>query len=398
MGLTEVSPGSFVGLTDGPLVFLMTSQGKFAAICQTASNGRINWPTAVQAVNGRLYGSGVGSQGGVNTDLDFSFGLDCHPQSYVTPVPTVPFVPTPDGYIYGTQWSGVTNAFVNMALDGTITTLHTFSPQEGAPAGSLIVASDGDFYGSAGTTQNGSPAKSVYRVTPEGDLTILVTYLMGSAGTNPGQGNTLLQAGDGKLYGVSYSGGTHSAGTVFELSPEGKGFKVLYDYPHQLTGVPTTLSEGTDGNLYGVAQGDDQLCACSSLFRISRQRKYETLQHFNPGVTGGCPCFMTPGSDGKFYGTSNSSAWVWDLGLPAPKPAIHALRPTSGPTGKSVIIWGRNLLGVTAVSFNGVSATTFANISSQFVSATVPPGATSGPVAVTTANGSATSPTSFTVE
>ena len=40
--------------------------------------------------------------------------------------------------------------------------------------------------------------------------------------------------------------------------------------------------------------------------------------------------------------------------------------------GKSVIVWGRNLLGTTAVSFNGVAATTFANISRDFVSAAVP--------------------------
>jgi uncharacterized repeat protein (TIGR03803 family) len=397
-GITEVSPGKFVGLTDGSPVFLLTSQGKGTIFCQSPSTKGLNWPTVVQAVDGRLYGSGDATQGGVNTVLDFSFGLDCHPQSYPTPIQTIPFVPTPDGYIYGTQWSGVTNAFVRIALDGSITTLHTFTPQEGSPAGTLILASDGNFYGAAGTSQSGSPAESVYRVTPQGQLTILVTYSMGFPGTNPGQGNTLLQANNGKLYGVSYSGGAHSAGTIFELSLGGKDFRVLYDYPHPLTGVPTTLSEGPDGNLYGVAQGEDQLCACSSLFRISLQGKYETLQHLNPEVTSGCPCFMTLGSDGKFYGTSDNSAWVWDLGLPGPKPILNALRPTSGATGQSVIIWGRNLLGATAVSFNGAPATTFANISSQFVRATVPAGATSGTVTITTANGAAASPAPFTVE
>lgn len=107
---------------------------------------------------------------------------------------------------------------------------------------------------------------------------------------------------------------------------------------------------------------------------------------------------MTLGSDGKFYGIAGNGAWVWDLTLPGPKPNVTGLRPASGPTGKSVIIWGRNLLGATAVSFNGVPATTFASIAKDFASATVPPGATSGPVTITTANGSATSAGSFTVE
>lgn len=163
--------------------------------------------------------------------------------------------------------------------------------------------------------------------------------------------------------------------------------------------MPTTLIEGPDGNLYGVAQGAPQLCAYSTLFRISLQGKYETLQHLNPGINQGCPCLMTLGSDGKFYGTTvNSGAFVWDLGMPGPKPNITGLRPQGGPVGKSVIVWGRNLLGTTAVSFNGVAATTFANISRDFVSAAVPACATSGPVTVTTANGSATSAGSFTVE
>jgi len=75
--------------------------------------------------------------------------------------------------------------------------------------------------------------------------------------------------------------------------------------------------------------------------------------------------------------------------MPGPKPKITGLRPASGPAGKSIVIWGRDLLGAKAVNFNGVSATTFANISAEFVSVTVPAGATSGPVAITTANGSA---------
>jgi hypothetical protein len=63
-----------------------------------------------------------------------------------------------------------------------------------------------------------------------------------------------------------------------------------------------------------------------------------------------------------------------------------------------VILWGKYLLGATAVTFNGVPAASPVSTSVQSVLVTVPPGATSGPVAVTTANGSFTTAGSFSVE
>jgi hypothetical protein len=50
------------------------------------------------------------------------------------------------------------------------------------------------------------------------------------------------------------------------------------------------------------------------------------------------------------------------------------------------------------VTFNGVPAAAFQVNSTQAVMATVPAGATTGPVTITTANGSVTTKQSFTVE
>ena len=56
--------------------------------------------------------------------------------------------------------------------------------------------------------------------------------------------------------------------------------------------------------------------------------------------------------------------------------------------GTSVVITGTNLLGVTSVKFNGVTATFVGTITATSVTATVPTGATTGPiVVVTTASG-----------
>jgi fibronectin type 3 domain-containing protein len=80
----------------------------------------------------------------------------------------------------------------------------------------------------------------------------------------------------------------------------------------------------------------------------------------------------------------------------SPPPTITSFTPASGPVSTSVSINGTNFTGATAVKFNGMSAT-FAVTSDSAVRATVPVGATSGPISVATPQGTATSGTSFTV-
>jgi Ca2+-binding RTX toxin-like protein len=80
---------------------------------------------------------------------------------------------------------------------------------------------------------------------------------------------------------------------------------------------------------------------------------------------------------------------------PAP-PQIGSIAPTSGAVQSRVTITGTNLGAATAVAFGGVAAG-FTLASTTELSATVPAGAVSGPVSVTTPGGTATSTASFTV-
>jgi hypothetical protein len=82
---------------------------------------------------------------------------------------------------------------------------------------------------------------------------------------------------------------------------------------------------------------------------------------------------------------------------PLPAPTISSFSPTSGPVGTSVLVNGTNLSAVTGVQFNGVAASVWRIVSSTQISATVPLGATTGPVSVSTATASATSSAAFTV-
>jgi len=80
-------------------------------------------------------------------------------------------------------------------------------------------------------------------------------------------------------------------------------------------------------------------------------------------------------------------------------PVITGFSPTSACTGSSqaIVITGSNFTGATAVTFfNGQPASFTVNSSTQ-ITATLPSGATTGPVSVTTPAGTGTSATNFTV-
>jgi hypothetical protein len=69
---------------------------------------------------------------------------------------------------------------------------------------------------------------------------------------------------------------------------------------------------------------------------------------------------------------------------------------TFGHVGERVTLLGTALTGVTAVSFNGTAATVETANATAIVT-TVPTGATSGPITVTTSAGTLTSNVPFTV-
>jgi Abnormal spindle-like microcephaly-assoc'd, ASPM-SPD-2-Hydin/IPT/TIG domain len=128
-------------------------------------------------------------------------------------------------------------------------------------------------------------------------------------------------------------------------------------------------------------------------------------------LAGGASCQITysfsPGSPGSFSDSSNftisqtsSQADGEDFsvaltGHSGPPPTITNFAPTMGDVGASVVITGTGFLGTSAVEFNGVAATFTENSDTQ-ITATVPAGATTGPIMVT-AIGTATSATNFTV-
>ncbi len=79
-----------------------------------------------------------------------------------------------------------------------------------------------------------------------------------------------------------------------------------------------------------------------------------------------------------------------------PVPTITSFTPSSGVQNTAVVIAGTNFSSVSAVAFNGTSAAFTVNSTTQ-ITANAPATATTGPISVTAAGGTATSASNFTV-
>lgn len=395
--LVETSPGVFYGTTStgsyptGTL-FRVTSTGDYSTLASfdSTTEGTSPQGALVQYVDGNLYGVAFG--GGVNgggtlyrTDLSGNIRV-----LYNFPSASTPYslILSSKGGLYGTVSGSRSSAFV-LGASGQPITLHTFSGAEGSPAGPLAEANDGNLYG---LTSNG-----IYQLTPSGKFTML-HVLSGNDGSSP-IGN-LVQSANGLLYGVAFIGGTDNFGTVFAASATG-GFQVIHNFTGAAPdlGFPLTgTARANDGAVYGTAG-----LGPGTVFRVSPKNQFTTVVEFPTSFPGGNPNFPSPalvqGSDGFLYGvqtTFGGAVYKLGVGLTGPLPSVSTIQPASGPVGAKVTLFGDNLLGATAVSFNGALAP-FSVDGVQVINAVVPPDATTGLVTITTPNGSRASKGTFTV-
>jgi uncharacterized repeat protein (TIGR03803 family) len=222
----------------------------------------------------------------------------------------------------------------------------------------------------------------------------------GTNGRNP-YADGLVQGTDGNFYGTTFNGGANGHGTMFKITPGGI-LTTLHSF-HGTDGNGTSpqarLVQGTDGNFYGttsIGGGHNK----GTVFKITPGGTLTTLHRFH-GTDGSYPyAGLVQGTDGNFYGTTligganlnDGTVYSLSAGL---GPFVET-RPVCGKVGAAVIILGYNLIGTTDVSFNGTAAA-FTVVSSTEITTTVPDGATTGKVEVTTPSGTLTSNVNFHV-
>ncbi len=320
-----------------------------------------------------------------------------------------------DGNLYGTAANG---GLANQGGFGTLfkvtpagqfTVLYTFcvkaSCADGSnPSAPPIQASDGRLYG---TTQSGGThgAGTVYVFEGTGKIKTMYSFVR-----NPGDLGTigpanLLQASDGNLYGTTSSGGPADEGTVFKISPTG-GFSTIYQFCSESNCTdgagPVSLIQGPDGNFYGMTNGGPLGVNPGTIFKLTPDGTLTTLYNFcqqSGCPDGNDPVSMSLATDGNLYGSTWASGALGDgtffsfsLGF---APFVQP-NPVAGRAGSSMGILGNQLSGTTSVTINGMPAS-FTVLSDTFIKATIPSGATTGPIQVTTANGTLSSIVNFQV-
>ncbi len=355
-----------------------------------------------------------------------------------------------DGYYYGTTMFGGTVGFgtvFNMRADnGGIGTLYTFTGgDDGAyPAAAPVQSIGGDFFGTAVGTNN--THGSIYKVTASGVFTLLHVFT-GSDGSAPYA--PLVQAADGDFYGTTFAGGAYGYGTIFRITRYGD-FTKVYDFDFNHGANPyAPLVQGADGYFYGVtttggssgvgvafklkphgnvivlhnftggSDGNNQVGGLMQatdrnfygtndlggtngwgvLFRMSPTGAFKVLHAFDYSTGASPQAALVQHTNGILYGTtavggSAGGGTFYSLDLRF-APFVKFL-PASGLVGSTVDLLGQGFFGATNVSFNGVSST-FSVIYDSFLTVTVPAGATSGYITVTTSTGTLKSDKKFVV-
>jgi uncharacterized repeat protein (TIGR03803 family) len=408
--LVEVTPGAFLGISATSTgLFSITSSGNYKFFYTFPPDPQGTTVVGLTpALNGQIFGAASNSGPTTTFSELFAVAASGKVTSYSYNGATqgaefLPLVQSPDGYLYGFYGvSGGKAIFNKQDYAGNAINLYAFSASEGIPYSTIFLGAGGDFYGVSltGNTSNGG----IFRLNPGGSFSWLAPNFIT---TGAAYLIALIEGTNGNFYGTLSVGGSNDAGSIYQVTPAG-AMKTLYEFPQKQLGIPETLLQASDGMLYGTARGEYAagFHGYSSVFRLDPSSgAFQTIFSFKDQALGECECRMVQGSDGKLYGASEAGGtydlgtiWVLDAGLPPPLPHVGSTFPQTGKVGQKVLLWGTNLLGASSVSFNGTAASHFSVASSQGVWAWVREGATTGPVTVTTPNGSFTTTGSFTVQ
>jgi len=162
-----------------------------------------------------------------------------------------------NGLLYGlSAFGGVNNQGAIFSFNlatGRDSILWSFNGASGAlPTGSLVQATDGMMYGL--TLQGGTNNQGVlFRFNPvSGQDTVLLSFI-DSLGTGPL--GSLIQAKDGKLYGMTEFGGSLNNGALFQFDPVTYKDTVFINFagsPNYGANPYGSLVQDIDGLLYGM--------------------------------------------------------------------------------------------------------------------------------------------------
>ena len=336
-GLTLATDGNFYGVASGGTanfgeIYRITSGGAYTVVYnfQGLSDGAYPFYTPIQASDGSLYG--------------VTYGIS--QQSA--------------GTIYKFSAAGSVATIFTLNLDGSQGTTFSSAVTQAADSNLYVTTFEGGQF-NCGT---------ILKLTTAGELLSQYSFQCKKNGEYP-QG-AILQATDGNLYGTTDEGGyvtkrcRDGCGTIYQLTPDGVVTLIHlfqeFDW-WDATGAWGGLTEGTDGNLYGVSAAGGS--SYGTIYMTSTSGD-ETPIWGSECQSRGDGCIpetaLMQDTNGTFYGTfthggahEKGTLYSMDMGL---GPFITFVQPT-GKAGGTAQILGQGLTGTTSVTFNGIAASRF---------------------------------------
>ncbi len=212
-------------------VFKLTTNGLLTTLASFAqTNGASPYHSElVQSIDGCLYGTTVlgGDIFGAGTVFKVTTNGVLTMLTSTGGYPAGGLAQGADGNLYGTSQAGGDSGngeVFRVTTQGSFTRVASFEGTNGGhPYAKMIIGKDGAFYGTTIEGGNGwlgaagSGYGTVFRVTTNGNLTMLASFSVGGTeGFAPSSGLTLGR--DRNLYGTTESGGAYGNGVVFRLN------------------------------------------------------------------------------------------------------------------------------------------------------------------------------------
>jgi uncharacterized repeat protein (TIGR03803 family) len=323
-----------------------------------------------------------------------------------------------DGNLYGTTNyggaaplncpAGITSCgtIFKITPAGTLTSLHSFDGTDGAYPGGLVLATDGNLYGT--TSYDGAYFQgTVFKVTASGTLTTLSSLSGGGTGaaliqatngnfygTTPGTifefhpGSSLMtlysfsgtdgsfpegglvEVIGGTFYGTTREGGSSSAcsggcGTIFKITPSGT-LTTVYNFESTDGAYPAAaLVQAIDGDLYGTTyEGGSTAChgvGCGTIFKLTPGGTLTVLHRFDDSDGGYPEGWLLPATDGSLYGTtslggSQGGGTIFKISPSGSLTTIYEFGDDGGPVGPAAgLVQATNGIFYGTTTFGGTS-------------------------------------------
>lgn len=288
----------------------------------TGAIGSTPYGSLMEASNGKLYG--MTKNGGINGDGNI-FEYDYNTNICTNKVnnignPYGSLIEAINGKIYGLSFGGLNGLGHLFEYDpntASYSIKYSF-PNNGSaakPYGSLLEASNGKLYGMLSGSNNNTLGR-IFEYNPTtSTLTGGYSFVNTINGKLP-MGSLIEYQSDGgsNLYGVTNIGGERSQGVLFKYNINSSSYTKMVDFSYDPKGsMPQpSLTKGQNGKLYGTTMTGG-LNNLGTIFEFDTITKIITKKIDFSNANGFNANGLTLASNGKFYGTTKSGG-LYTLG------------------------------------------------------------------------------------